>query len=89
MNFINFLIIRILIKIKFANIINIAAKEEIIPELLQSNCNSKNIFKHVSQYIDDPKKIREQVDKTQFILERFKTDKPSAEQASFALNKYL
>tara|TARA_B110000211_G_scaffold231366_1_gene292829 strand:- start:3013 stop:4143 length:1131 start_codon:yes stop_codon:yes gene_type:complete len=89
MNFINFLIIRILIKIKFANIINIAAKEEIIPELLQSNCNPKNIFKHVSQYIDDPKKIREQVDKTQFILERFKTDKPSAEQASFALNKYL
>jgi len=89
MNFINFLIIRILIKIKFANIINIAAKEEIIPELLQSNCNPKNIFKHVSQYIDDPKKIREQVDKTQFILEKFKTDKPSAEQASFALNKYL
>ena len=33
-----------LVKIKYANIINIAAKEEIIPELLQSNCNSKKIF---------------------------------------------
>ena len=89
MNFINFLIIRILVKIKFANIINIAAKEEIIPELLQSNCNSKNIFKHVSKYIENPQIIKEQVDKTQLILDRFKTTKSSAEQASIALNKYL
>jgi len=89
MNFINFLIIRILVKIKFANIINIAAKEEIIPELLQSNCNSKNIFKHVSEYIENPQIIKEQVDKTQLILNRFKTTKSSAAQASIALNKYL
>ena len=89
MNFINFLIIRLLVKIKFANIINIVAKEEIIPELLQSNCNSKNIFKHVSKYIENPQIIKEQVDKTQLILDRFKTTKSSAEQASIALNKYL
>ena len=30
MNFINFLIIKILVKIKYANIINIAANEEIM-----------------------------------------------------------
>ena len=89
MNFINFLIVKILVKIKFANIINIAANEEIIPELLQSNCSSKNIFKHVSKYIENPQIIKEQVDKTQSILKRFKTIKSSAEQASFALNKYL
>ena len=45
--FINFFIIKMLVKTKFANIINIAAKEEIIPELLQSNCNANNIFKKV------------------------------------------
>ena len=89
MNFINYLIIKILVKVKFANIINIAAKEEIIPELLQSNCNSKRIFNCVSNYIDNPEKIREQVKKTQTVLDRFKTNKSSAEQASFALNKYL
>ena len=89
MNFINFLIIKILVKIKFANIINIAANEEIIPELLQSNCSSENIFKHVSKHIENPQIIKEQVDKTQSILKRFKTFKSSAEQASFALNKYL
>ena len=89
MNSINYLIIKFLVKVKFANIINIAAKEEIIPELLQSNCNSKKIFNCVSNYIDNPKKIREQVEKTQNVLVRFKTNKSSAEQASFALNKYL
>ena len=41
MNSINFFIIKALVKVKFANIINIAAEEEIIPELLQSKCNSK------------------------------------------------
>jgi lipid-A-disaccharide synthase len=54
MGFINFMIIKMLIKTKFANIINIAANEEIIPELLQSKCNPKNIFKIVSHYIDNP-----------------------------------
>ena len=41
-----FFIIKILVKVKYANIINIAAKEEIIPELLQSNCSPKKIFEH-------------------------------------------
>ena len=36
MGFINFLIIKSLVKTKYANIINFAANEEIIPELLQS-----------------------------------------------------
>ena len=50
MGFINFLIVKSLVKTKYANIINFAANEEIIPELLQSNCNPKNIFKHVSSF---------------------------------------
>tara|TARA_B110000967_G_scaffold181769_1_gene199200 strand:- start:318 stop:1448 length:1131 start_codon:yes stop_codon:yes gene_type:complete len=89
MNFINFLIIKILVKIKYANIINIVANEEIIPELLQSKCNSKNIYKLVSEYLESPLKIEEQVNKTQIILNRFKTDKPSSKIASQALNRFL
>ena len=38
MGFINFMIVKSLVKTKYANIINFAANEEIIPELLQSNC---------------------------------------------------
>ena len=89
MNFINFLIIKILVKTEFANIINIAANEEVIPELLQSNCNSKNILKVVSNFLENPSKMQEQVKKTQEILSQFKTDKSSSELASKALNRLL
>ena len=89
MNIINFLIIKMLVKIKFANIINIAANEEIIPELLQSKCNSQNIFEVVSNFLDAPKKAEEQVKKTQMILNQLKTNKSSSEMASKALNAFL
>jgi len=89
MNFINFLIIKALVKTKFANIINIYAKEEIIPELLQSKCNSKYIYKIVSKYLESPLIMKEQINKTQVILSRFKTSDSSSKLASLALNKLL
>ena len=85
----NFLIAKMLVKTRFVNIINIAAKEEIIPELLQSNCNPKNIFNVVSNYLDNSKKMEEQVVKTQSILINFKTKNSSSALAANALNKYL
>ena len=87
--FINFLIVKSLVKTKYANIVNFAANEEIIPELLQSNCNSKNIFKHVSNFLEDPKKIKEQVNKVQNILNTLKIKGSSSELASLSLNKFL
>ena len=89
MGVINFFIIKMLVKIKFANIINIAGKKEIIPELLQSSCNADNIFKNVSNFLENPNKIKDQVDETQEILKKFKTEKPSADLASHALNRFL
>ena len=89
MNFINFFIIKMLVKIRYANIINIAANSEIIPELLQSKCNPKNIFEAVSNFLESPSKVQEQVKKTQEILSEFKTDKSSSESASKALNRLL
>ena len=89
MGLINFFIIKMLVKTKFANIINIAAKEEIIPELLQSNCNPQKIFEVVSNYLDNPNKIDEQVSKTQKILKSFKTNTLSSTLAAKAINKYL
>ena len=89
MGLINFLIVKMLVKTKFANIINIAAKEEIIPELLQSDCNPNNIFNVVSDYLNNPKKMDEQVSKTQSILNNLKTNKSSAALAANALNKRL
>jgi len=89
MNFINFLIVKMLVKIKYANIINIAAKEEVIPELLQSKCNSKNIYNEVSKFLDTPSLVEEQVRRTQTILNQFKTSKSPSEQTSESLNNIL
>ena len=78
-----------LVKIKYANIVNIVANEEIIPELLQSNCNAVNIYKYVNEFLDNPDKIKNQIEKTENILNKLRTDRPSSELASLALNKFV
>ncbi len=89
MNFLNYIIVRTLVKVKFANIINITANEEIIPELLQSKCNAKNIFENVNYFLSNPNKMKEQINKSQLILKKLKSPIPSAECASKILIKYL
>lgn len=89
MGIINFFIIKMLVKTKFANIINIAAREEIIPELLQSNCNANNILKKVSFFIENPDKIKIQIEKTQHILNKLKTNKSSAELAAKSIIRII
>lgn len=77
MNRINFFIIKMLVKVRFANIINIAANEEIIPELLQSECNPKNIFKKVDELLKDKNALENQVVRSQEIINKFRTDQSS------------
>ncbi len=89
MNFLNYLIVKSLVKVKFANIINIAAGKEIIPELLQNKCNPKNLFEKVSFFIDNPSKLKDQVDETQLVLKDLKTDISPSKLASQALEKFL
>ena len=86
MNSINFFIVKLLVKVKFANIINIAADDEIIPELLQSKCNSKNIFDAVDELLIDQQALEKQIAKSQEIIRRFKTDKSSKIASSVLLN---
>ncbi len=82
MSFLNFLIIKMLVKVKYANIINIAADEEIIPELLQSNCNSKNIFRFVDNFFNDSKSMQNQINKSQEVLKNFKINQSTDIAAS-------
>ena len=86
MNIINFFIVKMLVKVKFANIINIAAGEEIIPELLQSSCNSKNIFNTVNELLMNQQALVKQVTKSQEIISKFKTEKSSEIASSVLLN---
>ena len=84
----NFFIVKMLVKVKFANIINIAANEEVIPELLQSNCNSENIYNTVDKLLSDKQAMKKQVTKSQEIIRNFK-NKKSSEIASAVLLNHL
>ncbi|OUW49176.1 MAG: lipid-A-disaccharide synthase [Candidatus Pelagibacter sp. TMED196] len=88
MGFINFFIIKMLVKVKFANIINIAANEEIIPELLQSNCTSNNIFNKVNDLLSNKHYLENQITKTQSVISKFRTDK-STDIAASVVNLHL
>ena len=88
MGMINFFIVKMLVKVKFANIINIAANEEIIPELLQSNCNPTNIYNTVDKLLSDNNAIENQVTKSQEIISNFKTEK-SSKTASAVIESYF
>ena len=88
MGFINFFIIKMLVKVKFANLINIAANEEIIPELLQSNCTASNIFNTVNHLLNNKQQLENQITKTQSVISKFKTDK-STDIAASVVNLHL
>jgi lipid-A-disaccharide synthase len=88
MGMINFFIVKMLVKIKFANIINIAAEEEVIPELLQSKCNPKDIYNTVDKLLSNKQALENQVNKSQGIIGNFKTER-SSEIASSVLANYL
>ena len=88
MGIINFFIVKMLVKVKFANIINIAANEEVIPELLQSKCNPINIYNTVDKLLSDKQVLEKQITKIQGIISNFKTER-SSEIASKVLIDYL
>ena len=85
-NFVNFFIIKMLAKVKFANIINIAANKEIIPELLQEKCNSNDIFNKVNEFLSNPELSKKQINEYQEIIKNFKTEKSSEIASSVLIN---
>ncbi len=88
MNLINYLIVKFLVKVRFANIINISQNEEIIPELLQSKCNSKNIFYTVDKILSNKEILENQIVNFQKAIKQFKT-KNSTNLACSILTNYL
>ncbi len=88
-NFINYLIMKSLVKVNFANIINIINNKEIIPELLQNECNSKEIFNSVVYFLKNPKFAKKQVETCSQTLDQIRSKSSSGEEAANILSKYL
>ena len=89
LSFINFMIFKLLVKVKFANIINIINDKEIIPELLQKECNAQEIFRSVIYFLKNPKLIKKQLDECSKTLEGIKSKTSSSNEAATILGNYL
>jgi len=89
MNFLNFMIVKFLVKIKYANIINIINNKEVIPELIQNECNSKEIFKSVIYFLKNPSLMDKQINDFSNTLNEIRSKTSSADEASSVLSSYL
>jgi lipid-A-disaccharide synthase len=89
MNILNYLIVKMLVKIKFANIINIINNKEIIPELIQKKCNAKEIYNSVVYFLKNPELMKKQIHDCENTLTKIRSKTSSSDEASFVLTKFL
>ena len=82
LNFINFMIFKLLVNVKFANIINIINDKEVIPEILQKECNADEIYKTVIYFLKKPELIKKQLIDCSKTLEGIKSKTSSSNEAA-------
>ena len=88
-NMINYWIMKLLVKVKFVNIINIINNKEVIPELLQGECNPKEIYNSVVYLLKNPEIMQKQIDTCKKTITDIKSKSSSSSEASSILAKYL
>ena len=88
-NMINYWIMKFLVNVKFANIINIINNKEIIPELLQGECNAKEIYNSVLYLLKNPDVMQKQIEDCKKTINTIKSVTSSSNEASLILAKYL
>ena len=89
MNLVNFFIMKLLIKVRYANIINIINDKEVIPELLQSECSPKEIFNSVVYHLKNPDLAISQLKIINKTLKNIKSKNSSSDNAVKILSHYL
>ena len=80
---------KLLVNVKFANIINIINNREVIPELLQNECNAKEIYKSVAYFLKNPSLIDKQINDCSNTLNGIRPKNSSSDEVSSILLNYL
>ena len=83
------MIFKMLVNVKFANIINIINNREVIPELLQDECNAEEIYRSVNYFLKNPDLIKKQLSDCSKTLDGIKSKTSSSEEACLVLRNYL
>ncbi len=89
LNFINFMIFKLLVNVKFANIINIINNREVIPELLQNECNAKEIYNSVVYMLKNPDIRKKQLEDCNRTLKGIRSKTSSSSEVATILGKSL
>ena len=89
MNFVNYFLAKFFLKIKFANMLNIINNKEIIPELIQRDCNPNEIFNSVYYFLKKPDLIDKQLSEIKSTLSRLKSASSSSDEAAKILLSYI
>ena len=72
LNFITWAIVKAMVKVNTATIINILLKENIVPELFQKNVNEYNIHRIIKRYLNDTELKRSQINKLNIAISQLK-----------------
>ncbi len=81
-----------MIKVKFANLINLILNRELVPELIQDNCCSKKIANVVENLISNPDLMQKQISESQNVLKILglnTLESPSKKAAKKILSYFL
>ena len=89
LNFINFMIFKLLVNVKFANIINIINNREVIPELLQNECNAKEIYNSVVYMLKNPEIRKKQLEDCNQTLRGIRSKTSSSSEVASILSNSL
>ena len=89
LSFINFMIFKLLVNVKFANIINIINNKEIIPELLQNECNANEIYNSVRYILKNSNIAKKQLEECNKTLNGIRSKSSSSNEVALILRNNL
>ena len=89
LSFINFMIFKLLVNVKYANIVNIINDKEVIPELLQGECNAKEIYNSVKYMLKNPEIGKKQLEQCNKTLEGIRSKTSSSNEVAIILKNSL
>ena len=89
LSFINFMIFKLLVNVKYANIVNIINDKEVIPELLQGECNAKEIYNSVKYMLKNPEIGKKQLEQCNKTLEGIRSKTSSSNEVAIILRNSL
>ena len=89
LSFINFMIFKLLVNVKYVNIVNIINDKEVIPELLQGECNAKEIYNSVKYILKNPEIGKKQLEQCNKTLEGIRSKTSSSNEVAIILKNSL